>query len=299
MKSLLVGVCLAALTTSAFAADPVQETEAPPVPASDSSIYTPEHGYSKISGYAEVYTGNSWFTDIPQAPGTQWVLGGAGRINVPFAERWNIQGDLVADRTELYNNAHLSAIGGVAHLNWRNDDFAVGGFGEAKKLIISTNTSKDMWAWKVGPEAQVYFGNLTLYGQGYYGRADFGLRVSRFDEMGVRGVARYFVQDNLRFEVEASFHRTKDVCRLASDFDIFALAAQVDYRFDDTPWSVFGRYQRDAFSLTNVANGPTLHMDKFSVGLRASFGSKTLLEEDRKGATMDTYRSNIVSLYSN
>lgn len=70
--------------------------------------------------------------------------------------------------------------------------------------------------------------------------------------------------------------------------DVFSVAGQAMYRFDETPWSPLGRYQ---FERTKVETfDRDMRANNFVIGLRASFGSETLFDEDRKGATMDTQR---------
>jgi len=278
VKTLLSSVCLAALTTSAFAADSL-------APVDDTVV-------RQISGYGEIYGGGVWFDEFDD--GDIWAYGGAVRINVPFAERWNAQGDLTVDAIDI-EGTRLHSIGGVLHLNWRDPaSYAVGGFAEVKTYGFSDGgPDQDIWDWKVGPEAQVYFGNVTLYGQAYYGGLEADGLPFDVDLMGIRGVARYFAQDNLRFDAELGFHRMNiSQGGMELDFDVVALALQATYRFTDTPWSVFGRYQYENVSISEASDSLDLH--KLTVGLRASFGSGTLLDEDRNGATMDTYRPNFV-----
>ena len=64
------------------------------------------------------------------------------------------------------------------------------------------------------------------------------------------------------------------------------------YRFSGTPFSVFGRYQFERTSLSAFDISENIH--KYVIGVRASFGSDTLLDEDRNGATMDTSRPNLI-----
>ncbi|MGF7008019.1 hypothetical protein [Aminobacter sp. BE322] len=279
MKLLLSTVVLAALATSAFAADPTAPIEG--------------QAARQISGYGEIYGGGLW-TD-PESDEDIWAAGGAARVNLPFAERWNVQGDLTVDAIGAEDNS-LRSIGGVVHLNWRDPaSYAVGGFAEVKTYGASGPGSDffpDIWDWRVGPEAQVYFDRVTLYGQAYYGSMELEGAPVDFNLMGIRGVVRYFAQDNLRFDAELGFQRVT-IDEVDIDFDTIALALQATYRFAETPWSVFGRYQFEDLSINGADESFQSH--KLMVGLRASFGSGTLLDEDRNGATMDTYRPNLVT----
>lgn len=278
MKTLLAAAGFATLATSAFAADPtvpVQET------------------VRQVSGYGQVYGGGLWLSELSDE--TFWAAGGAARINVPYAERWNAQGDFTVDAIGQDGDS-LHGIGGAAHVFWRDPaSYAFGGFVQASTYGFSSGPDQDIWDWKVGPEAQAYFGNVTLYAQAYYGGLEAQLLPFDVDLMGVRGVVRYFAQDNLRFDGELGFHRTKiSVGSLEANFDTIAAALQATYRFDGTPWSVFGRYQYENISISEGPGSASLDSHKLMVGLRASFGSSTLIDEDRNGATMDTFQPNFV-----
>jgi hypothetical protein len=259
------------MARSAFAADAVQPIVEVPVVA------------PHISGYGEIYLGGLKFAGEDD---TLWVGGGAARVNIPFAERWNIQLDGTYDR--IWNRfEHTDGIGGAVHTYFRDSDsFAVGLFATIKDFGGNIDGVYD---YTVGPEAQAYFGNLTLYRQAYYGKDHVGDFTDDLDEWGVRGVVRYFVQKNLRLDAELAYN----VIDAGSvNFDTFGAAVQAMYRFDSTPWSVFGRYEFDRFSVESN------HTDsnKFLVGIRASFGSDSLFEEDRNGATMDTYHPNLLGV---
>lgn len=278
MKKLLAAAGLAVLATPAFAADPTQPVE---------------ETARQVSGYGQVYGGGFWLSELTDD--TLWAAGGAARINVPFAERWNAQGDFTVDAVGL-DGENVHGVGGAAHVFWRDPaSYAFGGFAQANTYGSSSGLDADIWDWKVGPEAQAYFGNVTLYAQAYYGGLEANFLPFDIDLMGIRGVVRYFAQDNLRFDGELGFHRTHlSVGGDSADFDTIAAALQATYRFDGTPWSVFGRYQYENLSISEGPVSEGFDSHKLTVGLRASFGSSTLIDEDRNGATMDTYQPNFI-----
>ncbi|TPL85967.1 hypothetical protein [Mesorhizobium sp. B2-3-12] len=252
-------------TTSAYAADTLQ-------PLAAETVVT-----RHMSGYSELYLGGLRY---PDGDDTLRTAGGAARVNIPFAQRWNLQGDLTYDRTwDDFDDRNGS--GGAIHGYYRDPDrFAAGVFATYTAFDFGGDLNPS--SYSVGPEVQVYVGNLTLYGQAYVGQLNFG--DFHGDEWGVRAVARYFIQKNLRLDGEFLFNRLDEGFNL----DVIGGAVQAMYRFDATPWSLFGRYQ---FERTK---GGSFGADKFVIGLRASFGSNSLLDEDRTGATMDTYRANAV-----
>jgi hypothetical protein len=275
MKRLLCSVCFSAVATTAFAADPFTPTYE-------------EVATRQISGYGEVYVGNVSIDFLGESEDL-WAAGGAARVNVPFADSWNAQGDLTFDAIGADGDS-VHGVGGAVHLYWRDPaSYAFGAFGEIKGYGFSEGgPDDDISDWKIGPEAQVYFGNATLYGQAYYGQLEVDAPFD-IDLWGVRGVLRYFMQENLRFDAELGFHNlSADVV----DMDTVSASVQAMYRFDNTPLSVFARYQFDRTSITEAPDDFDSH--KIIVGLRASFGTGTLRDEDRNGATMDVWRPNFV-----
>ncbi|MGF7005058.1 hypothetical protein [Aminobacter sp. BE322] len=271
MKRLLAGAMLAVVASPAFAADVVAPIAEEPVASGP-----------RIAGHVEAFLGGLWI-DAEGGNDGGWVAGGAARLNFPIDVRWNVQGDLFADGA-WFDEGDFNSYGGAVHAYWRDpSSFAAGGFATITGYGGDSGPG-DAYTFTVGPEAQVYFDNVTLYGQAYYGQLRESGSSDHADIWGVRGVARYFVQPNLRFDGELGY-RSVDV---SDGADSVTAALQGNYRFDGTPWTVFGRYQFDR--LTGLSSdGVNLH--KLVLGVRATFGADTLLDEDRNGATMDTQRS--------
>ncbi len=262
--SIVVASLIAA--TSARAADTAQAL-------AGQTVATPP-----ISGYGEVYLGGLRFDGDDY---TTRAGGGAARVNVAFAQRWNLQGDATYDRI-WGHYAPLDDTRGAIHFYYRDpDSFAAGAFAAYTSLGIDSNVTA--YSYAVGPEAQLYFGNLTLYGQASLGQLT--INDFRGDRWGVHATARYFVRKNLRLDGELAFNRTD---YYGVNEDVFGVAVQAMYRFDETPWSLFGRYQFERTKLETSSQDT--RANKFVIGLRASFGSDSLFDEDRNGATMDTYR---------
>ena len=282
MKHVALAGLFVTLASTAYAADPAIEEAAPPL--------SPQ-----ISGHAEFYLGGldvSISSPFQEYDETVWVYGGAARINVPFADRWNIQGDAIIDHIAIDDDdgGDLTGYGGALHAYWRDPNaYAFGFFGT---LTQFENEASDAESFTFGPEAQMYFGNLTLYGQAWYGQLVFDNAPNHFDMWGIRAVARYFVQPNLRLDGELAYHNA-NMDLFDIDIDTFSVALQGNYRFDNTPLTVFGRYQFDTLTASQPGIGDQdLDTHKFVVGLKASFGTGTLFDEDRYGATMDTIRPN-------
>jgi opacity protein-like surface antigen len=272
MRKLLMSVSLVALTAPAFAADPIVYVEEPmPVMAS------PE----RFSGHIEGYLGGAWY-DPDIFDENAWIFGGAARANYMVTDRWNVQGDLFGDSNRI-DEFSIDTVGGGAHVYWRDpNSFAFGVFGSVASIGGGFIGLRE---FIVGPEAQAYFGNVTIYGQAYYGQ--LSQDDDSVDVWGARGVARYFIHDNFKIEGEVGY-RTIDEA-FGTDLDQWTLAAQADYRFDSTPFSVFGRYQYDNFDF----GFGDVDTHKVLVGFRGTFGADTLKAEDRFGATMDLPQSGL------
>ncbi len=279
MKKLILGAAAAAFAAPAFAADPMIYVDEPMA-----VVAQPD----RFSGHIEGYVGGLRF-DTDFVDQDAWLFGGAARANYRLTDRFNAQVDLSGESTRYEDGPNFDTLGAGLHLYWRDSDrFAVGVFGSA----TSVYSLFDLKEYLVGPEAQVYFGNLTLYGQAYMGKLEsesgFFPVLLNADIWGARGIVRYFLHDNFKLEGEVAY-REYDVDGFENDNWTFA--AQADYRFDSTPFSVFGRYQFDRF--TNDSGSGELDAHKFLVGLRGTFGAETLKAEDRYGATMDLPQNNL------
>lgn len=279
MKRFMFGAAAVAMSTPAFAADVVQ-----PVMMEDPVYET----RSPWSGHIEGYLGGVHLS-VEDESDTFWTFGGDARVNYAVNPRWNVQGDLFFDNVDFdIADANFYDYGAAGHVYWRDpSSFALGAFASINGWG-GEEFVDDLYSFKVGPEAQLYFDRVTLYGQAYFGQIRSSEASGHLDLWGIRGVVRYFAHENLRFDGELAFDNLE---AFGDDLNTFTVAAQANYRFTDTPWTVFGRYQFEDFSVSGESLDFNTH--KFIVGLRASFGSEALLEEDRSGATMDVRRSNL------
>jgi hypothetical protein len=255
-------------------------------------LETPQTDAPNISGYVEGYLGAVNWSQGRQSD-TDFGYGGAARINVPFNERWNVQGDLAGDWIKVKSeDATIGMYSAALHGYWRDPgSFSVGAFANWQGTSFDGEMS-DLYALMAGPQAQIYFDKVTLYGQAYFGQLRSTSSDQQFGTWGVRGVARYYMQPNLRLSAEAAYFSVD----IDSGINTVALAAQGDYRFDNSPISVFGRYQFEKLSVSGTSFAFDSH--KLSVGLRLAFGTGTLLDEDRSGATMDIFRSNVATTFA-
>lgn len=213
------------------------------------------------AGYARVEYDSDWF-DAPAD-----IVALSGEVVFPASDLISFQLDGALARTEMEGYAETTTSGAL-HAFTRNDSYAVGAF------VEMASTDGDA-VWAGGVEAHKYFADATLAGSLAYGQYDDWADV---DIWSLGGEARYFVNDDLRIDGRAGYVRIEDQ---SADFGGWTLGVGVERRFADQPFSVFAAY--DHAESEDLGDGTA---DSFSVGLRWTFGSETLKQRDRKGASM-------------
>lgn len=240
-----------------------------------------------ISGYGEIFVGRFLVDGNSEK---QSVTGATVTANANFDQRWNIQADMTYDALNFVSSK-VTGIGGASHVYWRDPQaFALGGFASFSKARWAVSGSKIDIAnqWTGGLEAQAYLGDLTLYGQAWIGRSQTFSNPA-MSQIGVRAVARYYANDNLRLDGEVNYVTShKDSMRDTNT----AAAAQINYRLASVPVTMFGRLQIENHNANSVMPNSTT-IKKLFVGLRFSFGSNSLRDEERNGTAMDIYRPNL------
>lgn len=227
-----------------------------------------------LTGHLEGYLGRANIAETGV-----WSGGGVARLNATFDQRWNGEGEIFIDR--LFNSeGNLNAYGGAAHIYWRDPSaFAVGAFASINGL--SGNGVHFANHFRVGPEFQIYTDSATFYGQAWYGLEQDVGGSDKMTEVGARAMVRYYPTENIRLDGELSY---LDVNNNWIDAAGIIGAVQANYRFTDKPWTVFGRYQID-HPMQDAEFVGDLH--RFNLGLRFSFGSSSIKDEDRNGAGME------------
>ena len=249
-----------------------------------------------FSGYGEIFAGKFL---VDSKSEKQSLTSATASANLNFDKRWNFQADITYDALN-FASSKVSGIGGAGHVYWRNPEtIALGGFASVSKARWAISGSKIDIAdqWTAGLETQAYLGDLTLYGQAWIGRSQTFSNPT-MSQIGVRAVARYYVNDNLRLDGEIDYVTShKDSIRDTNT----AAAAQINYRLASMPITLFGRFQMENHRASSVMPNSTT-VKKLFVGLRFSFGSNSLKDEERNGTAMDVYRPNLpvlpLSVYS-
>jgi hypothetical protein len=185
----------------------------------------PLSGYLGFSAGAtrthnDVGTLPAFFVD--RASDTAFALGGEARLNTWLTPGWTAQFDLAAEGTtgiktnsffSFFNTQQDGRVSGVAaaHASYRAENFLLGGFGG----FVGANNiefSGDMYYGMVGAEGQVYFGPLTLYGQGgYLGLIDGSHQFEARNWGFLRAVGRYFWTPDDKIQLEGGYARGSDL----------------------------------------------------------------------------------------
>ena len=238
---------------------------------------------NKLAGHVDGYIGGLWLS-IDGDTSDATAYGGAGRLNIPFEQMWNVQFD---GNVSVYSGdgSTIAISGSTVHAYWRDSSsYAFGGFAALEHYDLD---SISFYGWHVGVEGQHYMGNTTLYGQAWGGElVDSG---SSITELGLRGVVRYYGHENFRIDGEFSY---VNLSGAGGGADSFALGTMAMYQFAGTGISVYGRYDYKYVD-TDGSSSADIHL--LTVGLRGTFASggmghepMTLIEDDRSGATMES-----------
>jgi opacity protein-like surface antigen len=196
--------------------------------------------------------------------GEGWQAGGAVAFN--GTDTLGVQLDALVGESE---DTGSYLLGG--HLYTRNEGYLFGGFANLGNVDPDGGTSYD--AWSVGLETQWYLDRTTFDGVLSYSDAeDLDTTYTALD-LG----ATHFVTDNFSFGGNVGFG-TLDV--LSVDLDTVTYGLGAEYQFASAPISIFGGW--DHLSIDDVDTD----QDTLSVGVRYSFGSGSLFERNRSGASL-------------
>jgi hypothetical protein len=297
---------LAALTVTASAAD---------MPVKAPRVVDPPQ---QVSGYVELYGGwartkfdntfcqvgfpCSSFSDTQNG----WVLGGAGRATWWWAPNYSVQLDVQGEGTsykDTFNggfnrrSAHGYLIGG--HANWRNPGTGLlgifGGAGDATTVFTTANIRHGL----IGGEGQVYWGPVTLYGQGGYASTLGQISSGFFDSFQawfVRGTARVYVNPNFRLEgtvfyADGDFDFVPAAAGNSIDFKTWLWRGKAEYKFATSPFSIFALYEGSRTTSDRVGVGFTSTQrvtdNRVMGGIRLYINENTLQFNDRNGTTLD------------
>ncbi len=253
-----------------------------------------------VSGKVDSWAGAQFLDRGPFSDKTVFALGGEGLLSLPLGENLSLQSDFKYEYNDQSNDFIFSSAGPrysyqfAGHLSWRDPSTGLFGiFGGAG--TTNTGIIGDTDIAFIGGEFQFYTDNITWYGQGgYLSYRDDNLIAANFgldDGYFVRGVMRWFVTDDSRFQVEGSYFNSD--FELSGNTDAFSFGARYDFSLGlpvigDTALYIAWRGQWRSSCLRSLNDDNYGLSDQtIMVGSSYSF-SGDLMTVDRQGATLDT-----------
>lgn len=206
--------------------------------------------------------------------------GGAVRVDgayvIPLDGNFGIQLDasVARARTESFGQ-DSETLSGSATLFYRTDHFSISAFAGVGKLWVHGAPNDDHFGG--GIEAKAYLGPVSL-----------GATYSMIDSEGAFGTsgdgvdlsARFFPTDNLALHAG---YTMLDVDFGPADFGLHVWRLGIEYQPRNFPLSFHGGYSRtesDSLGFTQ---------DQVHIGLRYNFGTQTLKQRDRSGASLAAF----------
>jgi hypothetical protein len=293
MNKLMLALALSMPAAAAMAAD-LPRRVAPPVSAPI---------FAGIDAFASVSAGYNWgnlesFGSSTSANGLE--LSARGSFSAPISAGFGVQVDGQYERSaySIFGTDLKKNTGEVAgHMFWRDSNRGlIGVIGQASSTETSFGLLSDR-RYFIGAEGQYYLGNVTLYGQAAYQNANFGFPSFGFSNGikadGFVGAAqlRYFITPDLMIAAKGGYENvsTSDLGGISLRHSAWLAGGKIENRFYGTPFSVFAEadYRAGDFNQLSGKENET----RAQVGVKLNFGSNTLIERDRAGASLDPIRS--------
>ncbi|OOG66576.1 hypothetical protein B0E45_25325 [Sinorhizobium sp. A49] len=225
-----------------------------------------------VTGYIEGAYGS-----VIDSPGDidadAWALRGA--VNFDAGGGFNLQTDLGYTSASI-ENANTNNYSGTLHGYYRDNVYAVGAFVQAARLDAGFDSHINDYMG--GIEGAYFQDTWTIHGAAGYGQA----RWEGFDAdhyMAALG-ARFYATDNVRFDLDGALDR---ITASDIDYDISSLKLTANYRSVYFPVTVFGGYKYANEEVSGFGSSVSGDTGTIFGGLRFSYGSNSLKEEERLG----------------
>lgn len=130
---------------------------------------------------------------------------------------------------------------------------------------------------------------MTLYGQVAYQNLSAGSLNENAGGFALAGQVRYFATPNLMLALKGGYSALNfDGSASGYDHNAWTFGAKAEYRLAASPISLFAEadYRRGLFRSFRDETD-----QRFMVGAKWNFGSQTLFQRDRSGASLDPFRS--------
>ncbi|MEM5503070.1 hypothetical protein WNY59_15895 [Ahrensia kielensis] len=289
-KIALASCCVAISTVGASAA----EVSIPNAVTSPNVIYTDNDRMGASEYSSSIKTGFSGFVE-GRYSNTQ-----LSEFNIQSNE-WGIRGSVNYNSASLvgvqvdasYSTVDVEGLGfdnlaAMGHVYYRPlDEVAAGAFLGGSQL--STDVFDNLGLSWIDSDVEDIIGGLeaatmvdqgTVYGRVGFGRTTYsGFGVDHY--LGTIG-ARIYLNDNIRFDAEGSINRF--AINDLGHVNLYTAIASANYRFNQVPATIFGGYRYDSLSASNGVDTVDVgNTNTFFAGLRYSFGSESLKDEERNG----------------
>ena len=270
-------------------------------PALSADVAAPDNSllYSALFGISvgiEDASEGKGTADLDGAEGIELTLAGHGHVSIPLGETFSAQLDA---QGEFYDRSAdddedpaqgAQMLGG--HLSWRDPTSGlIGIFGGAGMgYNDDSEEDGDGIGFLAGVEGQLYLDNITLYAQG--GWADIQVDADSdegfLDGWFLRGVGRYFFNEDFLVQAEVSYGETSSYVDGDSKGEIWNWGALAKMRVSDS-MPIYGTLEyRGANFEETEDNAESAEEHAVLIGLDFTFGTTSLWENDRRGATLDT-----------
>lgn len=190
-----------------------------------------------------------------------------------------------------YGNLHvdLGSREAAEHLYYRSEGWLAGAFAQQRKYYVNGNNT-NIKGYFLGLEGQVYFDNMTLYGQLGQGKWNYAAGSTKPDVMATLEL-RYFMSENLR--LDASINHLKEDARELFNYqwDQTTYGVGAEYRFAGSPLSVLARYE---YADENLGARYSADNQRLLVGVKFNFGKDSLRKSDREGATLKPVAKDLI-----
>ena len=190
----------------------------------------------------------------------------------------------------------VESFDGAVHGFYREEDyFLVGGFFQfGSDKLTEDGLTGDIETSRryAGAEAQLYLGNVTLYGQAGLQQSDIEQSLLSVGMSGWFGSveARYFLTPDFRIDAHAGASAYDlDYIFTSGTVTTLNVGVGAEYKVENLPVSLFATY--DLYSTTaeydlGPDDSPTLDEHRFLVGVKFAIGEDSLLDRDRSGASL-------------
>lgn len=287
---LIAGVSSLALAGTALAASPA--------PAASYDVPSIYDGFVSLAVGGANVTGD--YGDGYNYASNGFALEGAASGEYDFNSTLGFQGDLVV-RSQDYS------IDGYS-INERDADVALHGFyrlqnqfllGAFAQYGLNTFNHGDFgdYAYNhymAGAEGQYFIGDFTLYGQ--VGAQQLG--DGAYDSTGIFGTleARYFLTPNFKIEGHIGGENATNSHYTYETVSALRAGIGAEYKFEDNPFSIFAKYDFAQFKQTDHPDYSVTD-NRILVGVKFNFGTTTLEDRDRSGASLKPVETVIPGYY--